>query len=371
MLAFAASAVTVAIAALAVAERSRLEPLAISQSLRIRPLRVAGRALLLWLGSSAAFALLESYSHWRAGLGWHGLNCLLGPVHRDAVPFLAALSLVASAIVAAAGHVLGWLRRVVRRLAGQVPAVWPSVLARLSAARRRPGAAWNGAWHGARAPPRLLLVRPAASLAGMSRPTRRTHAMTVSRKSRLLVLALGSAAALAAAGSAWAHAEVSPPVTETKVAAVFTLAVPTEKENATTTKIEFTPPSGFSIDSFAPSPGWTRDVQQTGSGEEAVIQKVVWSGGKVPTGEDAFFQFLATPDSSKTYTFQVRQTYSDGSVVDWTGPESSDTPAPTIEAKSSLGGGGSSTLAIVALVVGALGLVVALVALFAGRRSLA
>ncbi len=102
-----------------------------------------------------------------------------------------------------------------------------------------------------------------------------------------------------------------------------------------------------------------------------MIQKVVWSGGKVPTGEDAFFQFLATPDSSKTYTFQVRQTYSDGTVVDWTGPESSDTPAPTIEAKSSLGGGGSSTLAIVALVVGALGLVVGLVALFAGRRSLA
>ena len=195
--------------------------------------------------------------------------------------------------------------------------------------------------------------------------------MTVSTKRRLLVPALALAAALVVAANAWAHAEVSPPVTKAKAAAVFTLAVPTEKENKTTTKIEFAPPSGFSIDSFAPSPGWKRDVQQTGSGEEAVIQKVVWSGGHVPTGEDALFQFLATPDSSKTYTFQVRQTYSDGSVVDWTGPESSDTPAPTIEAKSSLGGGGSSTLTIVALVVGALGLVVGLVALFSGRRSLA
>jgi len=59
----------------------------------------------------------------------------------------------------------------------------------------------------------------------------------------------------------------------------------------------------------------------------------------------------------------VRQTYSDGSVVDWTGPESSDTPAPTIEAKSSLGGGGTSKLAIVALAVGVIGVVLGATAL--------
>ena len=75
----------------------------------------------------------------------------------------------------------------------------------------------------------------------------------------------------------------------------------------------------------------------------------------MPTGEDSTFSFLASPDATKTYTFDVRQTYSDGSVVDWSGPESSDTPAPTIEAKSSLGGGGSSTLALIALIVGAVG----------------
>src|SRR5437762_14211911 len=112
-----------------------------------------------------------------------------------------------------------------------------------------------------------------------------------------------------------------------------------------------TPPSGFGIDSFAPAIGWKRQLQQTGSGDSAVIQKVTWSGGSVPTGEDSVFQFLASPDSSKTYTFTVRQTYSDGSVVDWSGPESSDTPAPRIDAMSSLGGSGSSTLAIIALAV--------------------
>ena len=96
-----------------------------------------------------------------------------------------------------------------------------------------------------------------------------------------------------------------------------------------------------------------------------MIQKVTWDGGKVPTGEDAAFQFLASTDASKTYRFTVRQTYSDGSVVDWTGPESSDTPAPTVEAKSSLGGGGSSTLGIVGIAVGASGVLLGGLALFA------
>ena len=187
------------------------------------------------------------------------------------------------------------------------------------------------------------------------------------------VLTAALAAALIVASSAWAHAEVSPPVVKAKTSQLFTLAVPTEKEDASTTKIELTPPAGFSIDSFAPSPGWKRDVQSTGSGEETAIEKVTWSGGSVPTEEDAFFQFLASADASKTYSFDVRQTYSDGSVVDWSGPESSDAPAPVVEAKSSLeGGGGSSTLEVVALVLGGLALVVAVVALVtgSGRRSL-
>jgi uncharacterized protein YcnI len=184
----------------------------------------------------------------------------------------------------------------------------------------------------------------------------------------LPALAAAVLAALAVTGSAWAHARVSPPVALAKEGQVFTLAVPTEKEGQTTTQVEFVPPDGFSIDSFAPSPGWKRDVQTTGSGDNAVVQKVTWSGGKVPTGEDAFFQFLASADASRQYTFDVRQTYSDGSIVDWSGPESSDTPAPVIEAVSSLGGGGgSSTLDVLAVVLGTLALVVAGIALFTGR----
>jgi uncharacterized protein YcnI len=190
---------------------------------------------------------------------------------------------------------------------------------------------------------------------------------------RFGVLLAVTGGALVLSASASAHAELSPAVALVKAGQLFTLAVPTEMEGAATTKVELTPPSGFAIDSFVPSPGWTRQVKSSGSGEETEIHEVSWSGGNVPSEEDAIFQFLASADSSKTYTFKVRQTYSDGTVVDWTGPESSDTPAPTIQVKSSLGGGGSKTLTIVALALAGVALVVALAGLAAGpgRRTLA
>jgi uncharacterized protein YcnI len=192
-------------------------------------------------------------------------------------------------------------------------------------------------------------------------------------RARALAGAAAAVAGLVFASTAWAHAEISPPVAKSKDLQLFTLVVPTEKEGLATTKVDLTPPSGFGIDSFVPAPGWKRQLQQTGSGESAVIQKVSWTGGHVPTEEDAVFQFLASPDSSKTYTFKVRQTYSDGSVVDWTGPESSDTPAPRIEAKSSLGGGGSSLLAVIALVVAGVSVVLVGVSLATrgGARTVA
>ena len=189
---------------------------------------------------------------------------------------------------------------------------------------------------------------------------------------RIALGALVALGALTITAAASAHARVSPGVAQAKQLEVFTLAVPTEKENASTTGIELTPPNGFAIDSFFPSPGWKRSAVTTGSGDSAVVQKVTWSGGSVPTGEDAAFSFLASTAASGSYTFNVKQTYSDGSVVNWSGPESSDSPAPTIKAVSSLGGG-TSTLSIIALALGAIALVVAIGGTLAraGGRSLA
>jgi uncharacterized protein YcnI len=177
-------------------------------------------------------------------------------------------------------------------------------------------------------------------------------------------LPLVAIAALIAAAGASAHARMSPAVSLANELQFYSLAIPTEKANLTTSKIALTLPKGFSIDSFVPSPGWKRVVQQTGSGDNAVITQVTWTGGNVPTGEDSLFQFLAQPAKAGTYTFQVQQTYSDQSIVNWADPETGQNPAPTIDVVDSVGGGGTSTLAIVALVVGAVGVLLGGIALF-------
>jgi len=186
-----------------------------------------------------------------------------------------------------------------------------------------------------------------------------------------LVAATAAVFALALADAAFAHAIVSPPVAKAKVLQQFTLSVPTEEEGATSTTIELTVPSGFAIDSFEPSPGWKRTEQKTNSGGEKTFQTVTWSGGRVPTDEDSVFRFNGSMNSSKTYTFKVRQTYSNGKIVDWTGPETSETPAPVVKGVSDLGGSSSSTLTIVALVVGAVGVLLGILGLATRGRPLA
>ena len=151
-LAVAVSSAVVWLAALGVRERRLLEVRPVVGVPGIRLGLLLGRALALWVATMLAFALFESYLHWRAGLGWHGLHCLTGPVHRDAIPLLGALSLVAAALAAALEHVLAWMGRVLAeigrgpRLAGLSPPTQP--LARQFAPSPRfPGAL------GARGPP--------------------------------------------------------------------------------------------------------------------------------------------------------------------------------------------------------------------------
>jgi hypothetical protein len=110
--------------------------------------RFAARAAGLWVGSSLAFAALESYEHVRAGLGFHGLACLIGPVHVDALPVTAGLALVVAAIVAAVEHALRWARRVVARVLGARPRPARPRLVHLGVPRER------------RAVPSVLVVEP-------------------------------------------------------------------------------------------------------------------------------------------------------------------------------------------------------------------
>jgi len=109
------------LAVVAVRERLALEPRAVIASPRLSPIRLVVRGVVFFTATSLAFALVESYLHWRAGLGWHGLSCLLGPVHRNAVPVLGALTLLAVAGHGAVEHLLAWTRRLVALLAARLP----------------------------------------------------------------------------------------------------------------------------------------------------------------------------------------------------------------------------------------------------------
>ena len=134
-----AGALAVAVASVRV--RLELEGRRIVSPPRLRPGLLAARAVVLFLAASFAFAMLESTIHWREGLGWHGLHCLVGPVHRDAIPILAALSLLAVAVHGAIEHLLAWARRLFAQLAARFfpapGAVAPTPNSRFSPRRRR------------------------------------------------------------------------------------------------------------------------------------------------------------------------------------------------------------------------------------------
>jgi hypothetical protein len=103
------------LAALGVRERHALA-LTPCPAPRLRLARFAADAVVLGGGSLAAFAAIETSVHARAGMHMHWWACLEGPVHRNAIPILLALSLAAAALLAAARHALAWARRVVHAL---------------------------------------------------------------------------------------------------------------------------------------------------------------------------------------------------------------------------------------------------------------
>jgi uncharacterized protein len=136
------------------------------------------------------------------------------------------------------------------------------------------------------------------------------------------------------------------------------------------------------------------------------VSRITWTGdgkqGVIEPGEFQDFGLsLKMPEGKggERLTFKALQTYDDGQVVRWIGPEDAEEPAPivTLEAGSAGGGhgapaasagggaheqtsapasapaasddGGTDTLSIVAVILGALALIAALGALAVTRRS--
>jgi hypothetical protein len=93
---------------------------------------VVRRTIALSGATVVAFTAFESTLHYEEGLGFHGWHCIAGPVHQNAAPILAGLSLVAAACVTGAEFLLAALRRAVARL------LVPRGLTRKRAPRRPP-----------------------------------------------------------------------------------------------------------------------------------------------------------------------------------------------------------------------------------------
>jgi hypothetical protein len=142
------------LAAFGVRERALLERRTLADAApRFRPAPTFAAAVALTVITSVAGGLLEAYLHWRAGLGWHGVQCVFGPVHRDLVPIATALSFVAAALLGAAEHVTAWMRRTFALLRTLPPLL--RAVGRLESFLGRPRLSWpvGDAW--ARAPPAL------------------------------------------------------------------------------------------------------------------------------------------------------------------------------------------------------------------------
>jgi hypothetical protein len=205
--------------------------------------------------------------------------------------------------------------------------------------------------------------------------------------SRLASLCAVAALALVPGARASGEPSIDPPAVAPGQAQLFSFVVEPEREGAVATEVELYPPPRFEVRSFAPAPGWHRDwtIQ---SGTE-LRQKAVWTREEMPksdeavedaSGEDIVFQLMATPRSAGTYTFEVRTTYADGSVIDWRGdtsvafpatPDAAVRPAPTLAVGTpakAKGGGGRSTAALATLLAAAVALAVAVLALVAARR---
>jgi uncharacterized protein YcnI len=201
-------------------------------------------------------------------------------------------------------------------------------------------------------------------------------------------------ATLALPAVAGAHVAVLPDQATAKALVVENVHVPNEQDDASTNKVSVQFPPGFAEVTFAPVPGWKVAVKKTKLAEPITtdegdklteqVSQVTWTGGKIAPGEFQDFPMsLEMPEEPQTLTFKATQTYDNGDVVRWIEPPGGEDPAPQVKviaapsdapetqatAASSSKDEDSNTLAIIALIVGGLGLVAGIAALVTRRRA--
>lgn len=145
-------------------------------------------------------------------------------------------------------------------------------------------------------------------------------------------------AALAVPATLLAHAVVFPDHAPPGAYQKYVLRVPTERD-VPTTRIEIRFPAEVTVISFADVPGWELEVLADPEGR---ITGAVWSG-TLPSRRFVELPFVAvTPGEETTLTWPVSQTYAGGEVVEWSGPEGSETPASVTRVTADTPGDGAA-----------------------------
>ena len=139
---------------------------------------------------------------------------------------------------------------------------------------------------------------------------------------RALILAALTATALyAATATAWAHVEVEANNAVRGGEAILTFEVPNESDKgALTTQFSVALPNVTSA-STESMPGWTAKLDRdTAAG---TTRSVTWTAAPnigIAPDQFALFRVAVTLPNTDTVTFPATQTYSDGTVVRWDQP---------------------------------------------------
>ncbi|MGX9136074.1 YcnI family copper-binding membrane protein [Rummeliibacillus sp. JY-2-4R] len=127
------------------------------------------------------------------------------------------------------------------------------------------------------------------------------------------------------AGTASAHVSVKPDVSQPGAWETYTMKVPVEKA-VNTTKVTLKVPEGAEFESYQPIAGWDVSLDKDAAGK---TKTVTWkaTGAGIAEGQFQQFSFVAkNPEKETEAVWDAYQYYKDGTVVEWTGDESADTP---------------------------------------------
>lgn len=212
-------------------------------------------------------------------------------------------------------------------------------------------------------------------------------------------LALAAVSALLLPAPAAAHVTVQPSEVPAGGFTRFDVRVPSERDDAATTKVEIEMPDGFIFASYEPVPGWSTQIgdekldepiEAEGGSYDRQVKTITWTaddGDGIQPGQFQDFGLsVGLPEkyaAGDVLTFPAIQTYDNGDVVRWIGSADSEAPAAQVTLTEPVAGhhgadeeasdeaepadedddGAPTWLAVLGVVLGAAGLAVGAVAL--------